>query len=164
MDVMETNIVELAKEKAEKMTTEEKMQVVATFMLMEKPERLQYFGFDKQYKLAEVLGITQKTLSIWKNKSPKYKKIQQKVLIEMNIERHLPRILRRLVERAEVDGDVNAIKEILKLTDLSKEKLEIISDQRIHEILEQVVTILKEEIKDPALLNRIAERLEKLDV
>lgn len=146
------------------LSNEDKMKKFALFVTLNDKEKQDEFGFTKQYQFAETYGLTEKTLSLWKNHTEKFKRYRRELLIATKLDDRLPSILERMVERASEDGDVNAAKEIFKIAGLSKETVEILSDQRIKEILGQIVTIIQDEVKDPLVLNRIAKRFADLDV
>lgn len=136
----------------------------AVFCTMTKIERMEHYGFEKDKDFAAHYGIPfAKTLSEWK-RTPTFKKIHRELLLD-RMGKRLPDAINSFERRAIEDGDVTALKELFKIVELSKDKLEIVSSDDIKILLEQIVEILQEELKDtPELLNRIAERIEKLDM
>lgn len=130
----------------------------AEFLCMNDEQRIQTYGYCKQKDFAEDHGISEKTLTLWKLKDAKFKKLKADLQMDMWDSR-LSNVMDALYERAVVDKDVSAQKEYAKIVGVSRDKLEIISQNDIASILASVVEIIQEFVSDEEVLSKISEKL-----
>jgi hypothetical protein len=134
----------------------------AVFLSLSREERLEQFGYYTQRDFALAYKLPhEKILSEWKARG-KFKKMYER-MIKDGFNDILADAKNALVRRGVEDGDVSALKEIFKIAEISKEKLEIISSEKIQDTLAKVVEVIQRHVKDPKILNAIASELEDLE-
>lgn len=140
---------------------EREQERFAIFLNLTKPERRDMFGYDTQREFAKDHELPhEKILSEWK-RNPKFKKKKREIFMN-DFEDILPEAKASLRRRAVDDGDVNALKEIFKISGLSVERIEQVSSNDVMFVIETVSKILKDKLtSQPALLNEIAKELEE---
>lgn len=144
------------------MAYEKEMHDFALFLNMTKEDKIQHFGYHTQGEFAKAYGLPhQKILSEWKSK-PKFQKLQKNMFVD-TVKDILPDVKKTLARRGIEDGDVNALKELLKLGG-HHDKLEVVSDSEIEDVIINIVSILENHLKEqPKILKAILDEIGELD-
>lgn len=134
--------------------------IFASFLVMTDEERLKEFGYISQKDFSDAYGISQKTLSHWRNKDPKFKKMKKEMQDDLWDEK-LSNVVKATYKRA-IEGDTTAQANYMKLVGVMRDKIEVISSADIQNVLLSVIDIIKTHIQEEELLNLISEDLMEL--
>lgn len=130
------------------------------FLNMDMDERIEFFGYHKQTDFAKGYGLKDKQLSEWKA-NPKFKKEVEKLYHE-GFKDIIPSARKRLAQRGIEDGDVAALKEIMKITGMSIERTQQVSNEDISEVVQVITEIVQRVLsKHPELFMDFVRELEK---
>ena len=119
------------------MIYEKEKEIFALFSVLTKQQKLEKFGFCTQRDFCAHYKIPhEKYLSEWKREK-KFKKIQKTYFMD-KVNDILPAALETLKVRGVDDGDVGALKEIMKIAGVSIERVEQVSSEDIDDLIDAV--------------------------
>lgn len=138
----------------------EKYQTMV-FLTMNKQQRIEHFGFHTQNDLAEYLNLPYpKLISEWKA-HPKFNKDLEKMQVSL-VKDDIVDVIDALKVRGIKDGDVSALKELVKIAGLSIERTQNISNDDVQYVIQAVIETAKQVLHThPDLLHLFASELEK---